>query len=358
MRRSDALVDAVVPAGGGAVHSTDPAAVGRAVEPRSGSLGTTEELSARDYRRGCLRWRSGFLLHAEVDGLHHFFEGACGATNLCPYCAKRRAWENAEMLALEHELGTGPQLLAIVGTRTATVDNRAFYRARSETFRALRSEFGPTEYGSFLEFTTGLAATSGGLRRPHWNWFLKTAGAVDDVRQLVRESWCRHVDADPAAQYVEEVRDGRAAPKYIALHFAKPEQAPPAGWSGQRLNFSRGFFDGRTVTEMRELAHQAQALRRLRWALLDGPGGEVFAERPELLQRAIEDRLAQRARTVVSLLAVHPKRVELYLSMDPATGEVGSPVLGTLRTTMSRPLEAGSQPAQPPPTGGVTAPGG
>jgi hypothetical protein len=321
---SDArALDAVVPGGAGVSTAGDLQA------PRGGALGTTEELSTNDYRNGCLRWPHGFLLHAQVDGLHHFFEGACGAVNLCPYCAKRRAWENAEMVALENELGTPPQLLAIVGTRTATVDNRAFYRAREFTFRALRKEVGPVQYGSFLEFTTGLGQRSGGLRRPHWNWFLKLPPAacdspadVDQVRELIREHWCRHVDAEPDAQYVEQVRDATAAPRYVALHFEKPDQAPPEGWSGQRLNFSRGFFDGRTVTEMRALAHEAQALRRLRWALLDSDAGSIFRERPELLQQAIESRLAQRARTVWQLKAVGPKRVEAYLSMDPATGEI------------------------------------
>jgi hypothetical protein len=226
------------------------------------------------------------------------------------------------MLALEAELGTPPQLLAIVGTRTATVDNKSFYLARQWTFRALRREFGPVEYGSFLEFTTGLAQRSGGLRRPHWNWFLKTAGAVDDVRQVVRDNWCRHVDAEPDAQYVEEVRDGQAAPRYIALHFEKPDQAPPPGWTGQRLNFSRGFFDGRTVTEMRALAHEAQAVRRLRWALLDSESGWAFRMDPTLLQAAIEGVVRERASTVWELIAVDPRRVETYLSVDPATGEI------------------------------------
>lgn len=304
---------------------------GPSAPPQGVPLGTTEELSPRDYRKGCLRWPNGFLLHGRVDGLNYFFEGACGAVNKCAYCAKRRAWENAEMVGLESVLGTPPALLAIVGTRTATVDNRAFYLARQWTFRALRKEFGPVEYASFLEFTTGLGARSGGLRRPHWNWFLKVDGAAGDVRALVREHWCRHVDAEPDAQYVEEVRDATAAPRYVALHFEKPEQAPPPGWSGQRLNFSRRFFDGRTVTEMRALAHETQAVRRLRWALLDSDAGWVFRMRPELLQQAVDDRMAQRARTLWRLAAVHPRRVEAYLNMDPATGEVYTSTTGGSR---------------------------
>jgi hypothetical protein len=292
--------------------------------PRSGALGTTEELSPPDPRTGCPRWPHGLLLRWQRGGQSGFVEGACHATNQCDHCAKFAARENAQMLELEAELGTAPNLLAILGTRTVTTDNRLFYKAREKLMLALRRRWPEAQYASLLEFTTGHAERSGGLRRPHWNLFLKGIPDedADQVRELVRRIWCQHVDAEPAAQYVEVVRDGRAAARYVALHFQKESQAPPAGWRGQRFNASRHFFDGRTRAEMRVLAREAQLVARLRWTLLNSSIAWIFRTDPDLLGRLIEARLAERAATEWELLAVSPLKVEALLSMDPETGEI------------------------------------
>jgi hypothetical protein len=186
-------------------------------------------------------------------------EGRCCGTNVCDYCAIQAAHENARMLSLDALEDTRPQLLAIVGTRTATTDPEPFYGGRRAVVRALRDRFGrQVEYCSLCEFTTGKGARAGGQRRPHWNVFLKgiDPADVDEAREIVRAVWCRHVDAEPEAQYVEVVRSVGAAAQYVAMHFHKRDQAPPEGWRGQRFNASRGFYDGRTRREMRVLARR------------------------------------------------------------------------------------------------------
>lgn len=226
------------------------------------------------------------------------------------------------MLSLDALDDTRPQLLAIVGTRTATADPEPFYLGRQLMVRALRARFGrQVEYSSLCEFTTGKGAHAGGARRPHWNVFLKGIEPedLDEARSIVRDVWCRHVDAEPEAQYVEGLRDLGAAAQYVAMHFHKRDQAPPAGWSGQRFNCSRGYYVGRSRAEMRRLARADLQREREIW--------KVTQAAPELDVETVvdvaEQMLWRHYERTWTMVAASPRRAERLLAglipaQDPA----------------------------------------
>ena len=264
-------------------------------------------------KNGCPRWPAGLLLRWQRGEFSGYVEGRCGGTNVCDYCAIQAAHENARMLSLDAVDDTRPQLLAIVGTRTATEDGRPFYRGREFVIRALRDRFGrQVEYSSLCEFTTGKGANAGGQRRPHWNLFLKgiDPADLDEARAIVREVWCQHVDAEPEAQYVEALRDVGAAAQYVAMHFHKRDQAPPPGFRGQRFNCSRGYFEGRTRREMRALARLDLQRERETWKVKQAAPELDYDDLAEVVTGLLELRYA-RAWQVVS---VGPIRAEKLLA--------------------------------------------
>jgi hypothetical protein len=221
------------------------------------------------------------------------------------------------MLSLDALDDTRTQLLAIVGTRTATTDPRPFYLGRRKVIEALRERFGrQVEYASLCEFTTGKGRNADGQRRPHWNVFLKgiDPADLDEARSIVRGVWCRHVDADAAAQYVEVLRDLGAAAQYVAMHFHKRDQAPPEGWSGQRFNCSRTYFVGRTRAEMRRLARADVQRDREIW--------KVAQAAPDLDTETVIDLAEQllwlRDEREWSLISTTPGRAERLLAASSA----------------------------------------
>ena len=184
--------------------------------------------------------------------------------NQCDYCAKLAAVENCEMLVLDALDGDAPQLVAILGTRTPTVDMAVFARAREQVIRAVRHRWPEAQYAYQVEFTTGMGPRSGGRRRPHWNWFWKGIPRQDaeEAREVILRIWCEHVDAEPAAQYVAEIDNAVGLTKYVTEHFMKESQRPPRDFTGQRFCASRGYFRGTTVTVAR--ARARESLRRKR----------------------------------------------------------------------------------------------
>jgi len=190
-----------------------------------------------------------------------------GSVNRCDYCAKLAAIENCEMLALDAMEGNAPEVLIVLGTRTATVDMDGFYRGHEKVRRALRRRWPTAEYAALLEFTTGYGDRSGGLRRPHWNLLWKgiPAAAADQAGEIAARVWCQHVDAEPHAQHASAVRDGVAVTKYLTNHFQKESQLPPANFTGQRFNCSRGYFTNATRATARARAKQSLALKRELW---------------------------------------------------------------------------------------------
>ena len=202
------------------------------------------------------------------------------------------------MLALDAEehLDQAPQVVAIVGTRTATDDPKPFYEGRRLVIRALRRRW-PAEYACQVEFTTGKGPRSGGKRRPHWNLLLKgiPATEVDEARNIIRRVWCAHVDAVPEYQYVEALRNTGAFMEYVASHFQKTPQAPGHGWAGQRFNCSRGYFAERTRAAARQAARDSLQVERELWkahrAGLEGTDAENAADEAIAMAKATEWRL-------------------------------------------------------------------
>lgn len=277
--------------------------MGGAVAPRSGALDLHEELCDPRAGNGCLRWPEGHWL---LSSLGQLVPGRCGATNKCAYCARLTAVENTEMLALDALEGDAPQVWAVLTTRTATVDMARFYRSRARVLKAVRSRWPSAEYACLLEFTTGYGPRASGQRRPHWNLILKGVPVedLDQAREVIIRIWCSREDALPAGQHVGAIAAAEGLMRYLALHFQKESQAPPAGFSGQRFNCSRGYFTGRSRAEMRELARESLwRKRRLREALkagLEGAAAEAY----------VEDALAEKAATDWRLYVQPVKRSE------------------------------------------------
>ncbi len=190
-----------------------------------------------------------------------------GSVNVCAYCATLAAVENCEMLALDAMQGDPPTALLVLGTRTATIDMAGFYRGLAQVMRAIRRQWPAAQYASLVEFTTGYGPRSGGLRRPHWNLLLKgvPADATDRLHAIAAPVWCRHVDAEPSVQHAASIYAAGGLMKYLALHFQKVSQQPPADFTGQRFNCSRGYFTGCTRATARARAHEALALKREVW---------------------------------------------------------------------------------------------
>ena len=212
--------------------------------------------------------------------------GRCRSTNLCDYCAKLMAVENSEALALDAiESGNAPAIWMVLTTRTATVDAKRFYKSRECLMRAIKRRWPDAQYAALVEFTTGYGKLSGGLRRPHWNVLPKSVpvDAVEELRQVVADVWCAREDAELRGQYVGAVSEVGGLMRYIALHFQKESQAPPADWHGHRFIKSRGYF-GRPMPEVRAEARRSLRLKRLIHRGLDAATAELELERMEAME--------------------------------------------------------------------------
>jgi hypothetical protein len=192
--------------------------------------------------------------------------GRCRSTNLCAYCARLGAVENAELLALDAMTGSAPAVWAVLTTRTPSLDPKHFYRSREQVQAALRRRWPSTEYAAIVEFTTGYGARSGGLRRPHWNLLLKgiPAAELDPAAAVIRRVWCDREDAEPEGQFVGLVGEMGGLMRYLALHFQKESQAPPPGWRGHRFMKSRGYL-ATSTPEAREAARRSLRHKRELW---------------------------------------------------------------------------------------------
>jgi hypothetical protein len=208
--------------------------------------------------------RSRIYLRAD-DGELVYSRGGC--SNLCDYCARLALTESAEMLSLDALEGDAPAVLMVLTTRTATLEREPFYKAREKLFRALRRRWPELQYTSLLEYTTGYADTSGGERRPHWNYLLKGVSKADipAIKAIVDERWCSNIDAEPAAQCVRDLYAVGGVIRYLTQHFGKESQRPPPGFHGQRFNCSRGYFGVSTRAQARARARESLALKRELW---------------------------------------------------------------------------------------------
>lgn len=216
---------------------------------------------------GCGRWPENFWLQSTLE---HLVRGRCKATNLCPYCARLAAVENSELLALDATEGVAPEVWMVLGTGTDELRSEPFYAARKHLMKAIRREFAgrSIEWAALVEFTTGYSLQSEGRRFPHWNVLLKGVYPDDipTLRRIVDRVWCGRDEfkAVPSAQVIAPVSEAGGLMRYIALHFQKESQAPPAGWRGHRFLKSRAYLWTDTPTA-RHLARQALLLKRELW---------------------------------------------------------------------------------------------
>jgi hypothetical protein len=217
--------------------------------------------------------------------------GRCKSTNLCDYCAKLAAVENAEVLALDAMTNEPPLLWSVLTTRTATIDTGSFRRAREGTLRTVRRRWPRAEWATLIEFTTGLGKNSGGARRPHWNDSIKGVPADDaaELEHVMATAWCERVDAAPAGQKVTPITDTGGLMRYLALHFQKESQQPPQGWHGHRFRTTRGYLAQPMETARAEARLSLRARREVWKAHRAGWTGEdALAAAAEALDIAAE----------------------------------------------------------------------
>ena len=242
--------------------------------------------------------------------------GRCRSVNLCSYCAKLAAVENAEMLSLDAVEHGAPEVWACLTTRSADPSPASFYRAREKVRKALRRRWPDCQDSTLVEFTTGYGPRSEGRRRPHWNALLKgvPVADVEEASEVVARVWCGQVDAEAARQHVAPVSDAGGLMRYLALHFQKESQAPPKGWKGHRFVSSRGYFpDGAAAA--RERAKRSLRLgRAVFWANAVAEGkwlDEDLVMGSDELEAIIEERLLEEASRSWSMKHVHGQSADV-----------------------------------------------
>lgn len=276
---------------------------------------------------GCPRWPEHLRLRSSHGEL---VRGRCRSTNLCAYCAKLGAVENAELLALDALAGSAPEVWIVLTTREPVSDPKPFYRSREVVLRAIRRRWPDAEYAALVEFTTGYGPAARGKRRPHWNLLVKGVprSDLDALAEVVRRVWCRREDAEPWAQFVGEVEEVGGLMRYLALHFQKESQAPPPGWRGHRFLKSRGYLATSTPIA-RERAKDSLAFKRELWRAIRG------GLRGERAERAAQAARALAAETSWAL-------VTDWGSVAPQSAR--GPACGATRPTPARSLPSQSTP--------------
>jgi len=242
-----------------------------AVEAPQGSpLDLHEEIGSGTPPRTCKRWPRRLSL---ISNMGEIVRGRCSSPNLCEYCARLAAVENAELLAIDAMEGSAPATYVVLTQAAVEQDPSAYYQSLKQLQRALRLRLPGYQAAWLVEFTTGRAGTSGGHRRPHFNGLIKGVHN-DDQAQVVREEidriWCGREAAVPAAQYVAPVQEMGGLMRYLALHFLKEAQAPPLAWKGHRFRTTRGYL-WLPTPQARKVARAALQEKRDLWrALKDG----------------------------------------------------------------------------------------
>jgi len=237
---------------------------------------------------GCKRWPEGLRLQ-DSNGV--LVLGRCKATNLCEYCARLAAIENTELLALD-AMRQAPEIWLVLGTGTDELDPKVFYAARKHLTKELRRKFPDrgVEWAALVEFTTGYSTQSGGRRFPHWNVLPKGLyeDDIEPVRDIVERVWCGRSEfkATIEAQHVGTIHAAGGLMRYLALHFMKESQSPPAGWKGHRFLKSRGYLWTDTPTARAAAKQSLRLKRELRKAIAQGWTGE---EADNLAHQAVED---------------------------------------------------------------------
>lgn len=233
-------------------------------EPRSGSydragavaaerpLDLHEGISHPRDTSGCKRWPEHLRLLNHSTG--ELVRGRCRATNRCDYCARLFAVETSELLMLD-ACEDSPALYAVLTARELLTRRDTYDHLRTLR-RAAQRRWPNARWAVIVEFQR-----RGAL---HLNLLVKGV-PVEDAEALhavLSARWCARVDAEPHAQFVGAVSDGGGLVRYIALHFLKPGQAPPLGWRGHRVSYSRDYLV-RPAAAMRQEARAALRVKRL-----------------------------------------------------------------------------------------------
>lgn len=160
----------------------------------------------------------------------------------------------------------------VVLTAREFLTRPATYKHLDHLRRVLRRRWPHVEWAVLVEFQR-----RGAL---HLNLLVKgiPAEAETALGGLVEGFWCSRVDAEPWCQSVTSVYDGGGVIRYLAHHFNKPSQAPPAGWRGHRFSCTRGYLV-RPAAEMREEAKRSLRMKR---ALHRGVPGDLLDVELEL----------------------------------------------------------------------------
>jgi hypothetical protein len=219
--------------------------------------------------------------------------GRCKAANLCSYCARLGAVANAELLALDALNGVAPLIWAVLTTPSTDPDQATYYESRRKVFAALRRRWPDCEIAWVLEFTTGYGDASGGDRRPHWNALIKgiPTDAVGEVHAAIAKVWCPRQGANPDAQFVGKIGEAGGLMRYLALHFQKDEQSPPAGWTGHRFSATRGYL-WKPTPEARAIAQASLVFKRLIWKIAQADPDLTAEEVHERAEHLLEEHQA------------------------------------------------------------------
>lgn len=203
----------------------------------------------------------------------------------------------AAMVGLDSEVRQ-PRVVSTFTTRDR-VTPATIREASSYILKLVRSEIGPVEYCHFLEFTTGRAERSGGVRRPHLHTLWK---GLDPEDGPVVSAIAAHVLERVSGAYrqeVEEIRTPGGAMHYVASHHMKESQAPPTWWPrSRRVRPSKGYWSWPGgQKQLRELAQAKVRERRIVRQLEGAMEQQNVPE--EVLWEVLDDVLAQPPPSVV-----------------------------------------------------------
>jgi len=279
------------------------------------------------------------------------------SVNFCAYCARLAAIENVEMLALDALQGHAPEVWLVLTTRTATVDMSVFYAALADVKRMIRKEplrdadgvvvregrkivrrWPDAEYANCLEYSTGYGTNSGGQRRPHFNVLFKgvPAGDAGDLEAVAAPVWCDHVDALPAGQRATSVYEAGGLTRYLAIHFNKEGQLPPAEFRGQRFNCSRGYFTGCTRRVARQRAKSSLAYKRALNRATDSVDVRAIAQVAELTGDTDDQRIAAELADWLARYELQIAATTEWILTDPTgnpRGQLFKPATGRIVQT-------------------------
>jgi len=179
----------------------------------------------------------------------------CGRVH-CDHCGKWNALVRMQMVMNACEVHGNPQLICTVTSKDPDRDVGERWRRDMEALtRGIRRRCPDAKLVTLNEWTSGLAARSGGRRRPHghslvWGASPEDAPALQAVGRRIWGGRTGSPVVEVAALRAHE--RGIAYVAGIAGHHSKARQAPPSDYTGRTLRASKGVWlpDGRTAREL------------------------------------------------------------------------------------------------------------